>query len=583
MVKKKTLLLVATLFAVTLAGPLRAATDVLDLVPDKALAVVVVNRIGATSGKLEKLSQLVKAPLPGPLALLKKTVGLEQGLDEQGSTILAIMAPDGSIMNPRPMAFVPVSDYAKFVAQLGGDGSQEITELTVGDQQILASRKGDFAVLVDANGREMLAELLKADDEVSPAITPLTAWLTKNDVAAAVLPRGIQLGLDAAIEGLDTIKQIVASQQSSGPQAEQMALAFDMYGQMFKFCRGEIDVAAVGIRIDDDGNMRIGERLHFLTGGKLAKLPDGGGVAPTKLLQGLPADDFVFVGGGSWSPELTEAMMQWSLGLMKSNSKMYGLEEISDAQMEKLMETSMASMKEIKAMGFRVAPGQVGDPVYSDLLFTMRMPDSSEFLANYRKYIASWNDMTRDAKGPMAMKFDVADATIAGQKALQLTMDMGQVMTAQIQDNPEAMKVLQPMIGKIFGDDGKMKITLVQIDGTTVVSGIGSEPQITRAVKLMRSGAAGADGSASIGKTARLLPETVGFTCFMSPRGAVAWVSRLLETFLPSGTAPKIPPMPETAPIGFAARLGPDQLETETVVPAETLEAIGGYIEQLRQ
>ena len=72
MAKRRTLLLVVALLGATLAAPLQAATDMLTLVPEKALAVVVVNRIGETSEKLEKLSQLVKAPLPGPLALLKK-------------------------------------------------------------------------------------------------------------------------------------------------------------------------------------------------------------------------------------------------------------------------------------------------------------------------------------------------------------------------------------------------------------------------------------------------------------------------------------------------------------------------------
>jgi hypothetical protein len=139
------------------------------------------------------------------------------------------------------------------------------------------------------------------------------------------------------------------------------------------------------------------------------------------------------------------------------------------------------------------------------------------------------------------------------------------------------------MVDKLFGADGTMKITLVPIDGTTVVSGIGSESQITRAVKLLQSGAAGADQSSAIEKTAQLLPDTTGFSCFVSPRGAVAWVSRLVQTLAPSGTVPEIPPLPKTAPIGFAAQLGPDQLETETVIPAETLETIGGYVEQLRK
>ena len=48
------------------------------------------------------------------------------------------MAADGSITQPRPVAVVPVSDYAKFIEQFGGDGSETITAVTVGDQQILA-------------------------------------------------------------------------------------------------------------------------------------------------------------------------------------------------------------------------------------------------------------------------------------------------------------------------------------------------------------------------------------------------------------------------------------------------------------
>jgi hypothetical protein len=212
----------------------------------------------------------------------------------------------------------------------------------------------------------------------------------------------------------------------------------------------------------------------------------------------------------------------------------------------------------------------------------MQMSDSDGFLVNYRKYIDVWNELTGGEKGSSVMEFDVSETEIGGQKALQLTMNLAQFMTLQT-GNDEAAAVLEPMIEKLFGPDGTMKITLVTTDKTTVASGIGSDEQIKRAVELMRSGAAGLDAAQTIGKTARLLPEAAGLACFVSPRGVVAWADRLVQIFAPAGMAPTIPPMPESPPVGFATRLAPAQLETETVVPAETLETIGSYIEQLRQ
>src|ERR1051325_6350845 len=102
----------ALAIAVLAAGsPLRAAEpDVLKLVPDQAQLVVVIPNLADLSDKLGKVATALNVPMPElqqPLQQLKGMLGIQKGLNDQGSFAFAMPSiPLGT--PPQVLVFIPV-------------------------------------------------------------------------------------------------------------------------------------------------------------------------------------------------------------------------------------------------------------------------------------------------------------------------------------------------------------------------------------------------------------------------------------------------------------------------------------------
>ena len=105
-----------------------------------------------------------------------------------------------------------------------------------------------------------------------------------------------------------------------------------------------------------------------------------------------------------------------------------------------------------------------------------------------------------------------------------------------------------------------------------------SKKAIERQIAALKSGESGFDQAASIKQTQALLPEDVDMVAYLGPRGAVAWVKRILTDLLSPNAMEKLPEFPATPTIGFAARRASAVLEAELVVPAELPQAIKEFV-----
>ena len=72
----------AVLLAVLAAVPMRAADDVLGVIPDGSLGFVLINQLAQTDAKAVELGRRMQLPVPSLLAMLKLSTGALQGLDE---------------------------------------------------------------------------------------------------------------------------------------------------------------------------------------------------------------------------------------------------------------------------------------------------------------------------------------------------------------------------------------------------------------------------------------------------------------------------------------------------------------------
>ncbi len=316
------LLTFGTQWAVAPATP--AAEDVLDLVPESASGLLVINRMAATDAKFQAASQRMQIPMPGPLAMLKRASAVSEGLDESGTIALVTLPPVGGESMPTPLLFVPVSDYAKFIAQLHAEGEVHgVSPITVRNMPSLVRHVDGYAVLTDAGHRNVL-EKLEPSAKASADVATWRKWVAEADMAFVVLRPGIKRFFTMAQQRLAAAKPAFAN----GPkQMQAMAAAFDMYGKMCATAEQQVSGFGVALRLDNQDALRLNSRTLLVPGGTWAEVVGKSRPVKENPLHGLPDGPFVVAGGGEVSEAFMAALMSFSTKTMTSMPSVYGITE----------------------------------------------------------------------------------------------------------------------------------------------------------------------------------------------------------------------------------------------------------------
>ncbi len=567
----------------TLAVPALAAEDVLTLLPKKSLGFAVVNRLSDVSEKLGKHARELELPIPSLLMLLQAKTGIQQGLDDQGTLMLAVVA---SVDAPKSsedfkgLLALPVSDYKQFVQQFDGKVSSEIVELEMDGISMLAAEKSGYALLVssDAGHRALLKEVLEQDAKVPAEIAVLREWIAKNDATVVVLAPGIEVFAEQGITGIEKTKDMFAQMEAGlGDQMAQTVAGMDMYIQVLRMVKTEVQIASGGLRIDASGNLLLGGRVRFTEEGQAAKIA---GVLnrdnSENLLADLPGGPFAGAMGASLSPKYGELMAKWSVEMMKKNPALYG-KEISEEEADKFLELSLASTKGFRGFSMMASPGEAGKPLLDGVLGIFTVDNAANYLANYKKIMDQFQKIYENSENNTIPKMEMTQVEIAGKKGLKITTDMGSVLAAQ-GGPPEVAQMFE----KIFGEDGKMTAHLLVVEKNKVLFSYGSQATIERQVTAFENGEPSLAQEASIQKTMALLPKEADLVAHLSPRGAVAWFKNIASRFMPPGLLAGILEFPETPTLGFSAKMVSGGLETELVVPTELPKAIKEYAESMQ-
>ncbi len=541
-----------------------AADDVLQLVPDSALGVVVVNRVGATNEKLKSLALQLKVPPFDFLSTAKLTLGLQEGLDEKGSVALAAVpgTPNGV---PVMVSFIPTGDYAALLKQLQAEaGADGIAKISVGDKRFVAAHKGGYAVVAEEANQPALQAVIAATKSIADASPALDAWRAENDAYAATTPAGVKFAKQQITVGLQAAKAQLASQ---GEQGKAALAGLGMYDALIAAMDKEISHCAVGLRMADDGGIHVVSRTVPVEGGVLAKVASQAQPAKVSPLAGLPQTPYFIAGGGVFTAASMKSWMEISIGMLRSYP---GGDKLTDEQIKKMSEISLKSMRGMRSMALLMGIGGGDEPLYGRMLLVMTTKDAKAYLDSYEAAMAEMMKIFKEADSPL-FSFESQRTEIDGLPVLKLTMDMEPFLGGQGQ-GPEAKKMLELM----FGSGGKMDVYMAAADQQTVVGAYVSPKQLGPAVKAIQEGKPLLTDEAGVAKTAAMLPPGAQWVGFLSPRGGAAFVARMAKSIVPPGTqgVPAIPEFPETPPIGFGVQLSPSGLDTDLAIPAAVLEAI---------
>ena len=576
MTRRRTLTTVTVMCLALLAGVFaQAAEDLLEVIPEQSLGFVVVNRLAATDAKIQAMGRQMQLPVPGPLGMFKAKVGLEGVLDEKGAAAVALMPAADAASRPAAVVFLPVTDYGKLLRQLkADDASDKIVEVKVGDQAFLVGQRGGYAVMAKPNNRGALEKALGSSKGVAGNLASMRGMLAEGDVAAVVTRGGVEVLSIKGRAALRQAKESLAALPDIEKEGMEMVVGvFDVYEKIVKCLGDEINSYAVAARIDDGGNLRLTERVRVTPGGQTAKMLRRVETPERDLLAGLPDGPFVFVLSGALPESMGEGLMEFSAEMMKAAPGIYGF---TDEQVDKLIEISGRSMKGLRGMSMMMGVGKPGDPIYSNFAVVERVDDSKAFLADYKKTIEAMNQLVKESESSIMGPSKLKDIEIGGVAGMRLTMKIP--MAPQVANVPDFDQIME----KLFGPGGKMIAFMAPADKHTIVAAYTSKKLLRECLQVAQGTKPGLAANPDVAKTAAMLPPGSQWVGYISPKGTIDFIKRVIPAFTPEGIdPPELPEFPETPPIGFGTKTTPDGVESQTVVPAAVIKGIAGFVGEI--
>ena len=559
------------------------AESIVEHLPPDAMGFALARNVSAANGKIEKFLKIFEdlsdTPVPAPWPFVKAATGLGDGLNEQGDVLIALLSgPDGPA-EPRPMLLAAVADYSKFAASIKGDASGEICRVTIAGEEVLAARRGSYVMLMNVEHRPVMESILASDPTAPAVLAPLSDWINGNDLSLVLTPLGVELLTKLGQDELAKARQQLdeRTDPAVAEMMKQYRQGLQVYDVSLGFLGAEVDVAAVGLSIDDATNIRISKRFVLDKSGQAA----GWGDAPAPSqppLTGFPAEPFVFGGGGPTPAGWGEGMASFARKMTERFAKGSGFEKFDEDQWKKVEESWKSVMKGIRSTSFVMLPGKKDDPLISNVFYVVKVDDAQQYIKSSRESYELWNKLLEESSLDlgMMMKYEFEDIEVAGKKGLAMTADMSKVV------DDAGLPMFSGLMHSIFGEDGKFRIHLIAADKSTIVTGLASEERLAEAIDHAVAGESGLAESDQVQTTARLLEPGAPWQFFVSPQGVVQWGSRFLAlvTAQFGGSVDDIPEYPASPPVGFSWTLTGGQFHAEMVWPVQTLEQLAAYIKK---
>jgi hypothetical protein len=546
--------------------------DALKQVPDDALGCVLINRLDATSGKIDAAAKRMKIPAPMTmLDGLKMVLGGAKGVNLKGSAVGVVLA--GGPTGTSVVLLAPVADYDAFVAGLKAkkDGELDIADLAIGKAAI--ARRGMFAALSKAEEKDILKKFLagKGDGLVSQSLQS-QPWAAECEIAGIALKPAIRMGAALAEKGLKDADQA----KNPDPNVEEVFAIYRQIGaKILDAAVADVPfIAAVGI-IDAAGNIDVSMRAPFVKGSATAKALSSASAPSDQILAGLPDVPFAMAFGGAMPPDAADAFGKLNNLFLGAVAK-----KLNAAQKKQIEDAGRESARGIKSFSLVVGVGKGQEPLFHGVFAAYRVVDSAKMIENMIKSAELSSGLLKNLNVPGAPgEMQITKLTVAGKPAMSIVSEM---MTGLPDDPGGAM--LQKMRDIYFGPGGKMTVTMVAIDKETIFARYTSPPEAQEYVKNhLRPGAAGLDKNKDVLKTTALFPRGTQFAILVDLGGMMKMTNRMMTAMIPPGGPMLVmPEAPAAPPFGMAGKVSSEGAQLHLILPAATQDSLGVFVDRFK-
>ncbi len=558
------LVLLISLASFTTNAP---AEDVLDVIPQDTLGFVVVPDIASMDSKISEVAKLMKLPAPSVLMLAKLSAGVKAGLDNNGSMAVALVENDDADMPVAPLFFLPTSDYPALIKSFEPeDATARIAKITIGGAPGFAAKKGNYAIFAPPTSEDELKAALDSPKNVAKSVESLGDFIDDGDITLVATPGGVKLAATKVLDGIEVMKMLLAG---AGEEAKTAVAGMAMYEKMFEYVKEHVTHFGLSLSVEMNGTCHLASRTLFDSQMQDPATPPAN--HERSSLASLPDAPFVAAFHGDFPGGLSESFMKMSAEMMKAYP---GGEGLTDEHIKKIVKLSMQSMSGVKSMSFLLGVGDKDAPLYSNMLLALTVDDAAEYLKKYEEVLNGMRAIGEAAKMPIYQFEKPKRIEHEGNSVLELVMDISAF--SGLKD-----PAFKDIMAKMFGADGKMRFYLSKADTHQVVGAYVSPKSLKRAFEAVKNPKTSLAANEDVAKTTAMLLEDPQWVVYISPGGSIQFTNRMISTLLPPELGIAVPEFPESPPIGFAGKSSQSKVDTDLVVPASVLKAIGEYVEKV--
>jgi hypothetical protein len=586
----------------TLPALCRAA-NVLSEVPGEALGFVLVHNLSAVDDKVGQLATLLQRNIPRPLGFLKDFAGIGDGLNPEGDFLLALFPlTNGDEESIVFCVWLPVTNYDRYLASLGATSIDGVAAATIAGEDLLVAQRGEWALIMDPDQRERIAELAAAEP-APPQLPAWNKWIEANDVTVVAFAPGVRTLLasiatdgeaderspdannsDIALRNLNANRRAYYSARRYVTLADMLESAKTEFQKWsaavpeLAHAMRQANVVGCGLRVDGSGNALASVRVAL---GKEASTPlivaddKGSNELPPRI---ITSGAFVSSGAGRVPLPILSAYTRGYARYLAAEMKAEERTELDDSSLKRLMEAGDQAAGLVQSIYFVSQPGEAAQPIYSNEFVAVRVSSAGPFVEHAKEVMRLWNSANRNARGDTRLVFDVEDTKVGETPATLYSLDMAALEGGLIL--PEVRQIME----KLFGPGGRLRLWIVPADEHTVLLTAATADQVTAAVAALNEKQAIDWNRGGLGECNGLLPAESDWRVFVDAHRYLDWQRREQSAIagVPIIGGTLVRDFPASPPVGIAGGFRGGELWLEAAALAPTVKSADTYLTRNR-
>ncbi len=526
--------------------------SVLAHIPSETLVAARVARLDKLDAALQPLATNFGLTYP-PIGQMATQL---DGIDATGEAVVGIAEYESEVY--LPFVLLPVSDYRAVVRAGDGDAGIEVTPLTLAGEELLASQRGEWALVT--NVVEQFAALGQVD---GPTAQQFANHLGDELLTVVVTEAGLDALKAIATAPGESPRQLANRRRmlsirpmnwrSLDQWRQRVSLQPDMVERLHSRCSGIV------LAVDTDEQLQADLRAVFIPRGEVAEATARRATGPLEL----PDQRTVATAACAWNSPWVEWLLQMYLGSFSVGSDEVGVQYFRAGDFERFRGSIAAAGELIDSVQFLMIAPPSDKPTMSNSALLATVADADKFVAGLDEAVTNWNRMIETARRSIDFLYEIKPLEVGELAGKRYAIDLP---TAFRQDNvPEVREVLDRM----YGRNGVWAMDVLPVDDTHVLVSDLPDELRDQLLEQVRSG-----------QPASQVAE-VGWTVTLHPAVLQDWLNNVrLQSFGENVIGWKPKSLDSTGKVQIRLTTHAPVLTVESQIPSDVMKAVGELVRE---